>query len=60
MAKRKRKEYGFGDTPHFRQMNRGVDKMFGKKPDDPDQSHWIIVIIIFLALGFILASLKKH
>ena len=46
------------NTPYYRQMNREVDKMFGKGPDDPHKSHWIFIIIIFLVLGFIIAALK--
>ena len=45
-------------TPHYRQMNRNVDKMFGKGPNDPDQSHWIFIIIIFVILGFVIAAIK--
>ncbi len=59
MARRKR-DYAPWDSPYYRQMNRGVDKMFGKKPDDPDQSHWILVFIIFIIVGFIMAALKHE
>lgn len=54
----KRKDYAPWDSPHYRQMNRNVDKMFGKTPNDPDQSHWIVVIIVFLVMGFIIAAIK--
>jgi hypothetical protein len=56
----KRKNYSPWNTPHYRQMNRNVDKMFGNNPDDPDKSHWIFVIIIFLVLGFVIAAIKHH
>ena len=46
------------NTPHHRQMSRNVDKMFGKKPNDPDQTHWIIITIVFIVVGFIMAAIK--
>ena len=32
--------------------------MFGKEPNDPDQSHWAIILIIFLVIGFLRAEMK--
>lgn len=55
---RRKKDYVPWDSPYYRQMNRSVDKLFGKKPDDPDQSHWIIVFIIFIVVGFLVAATK--
>ena len=54
----RKKNYAPWDTPHYRQMNRNVDKMFGKSPNDPDQSHWIFIVIIFVVLGLIIAAIK--
>ncbi len=45
-------------SKHYRQMNRNVDKMFGKSPNGPHQSHWIIIVVIFVVLGFIIAAIK--
>ena len=56
----KKKDYAPWDSPHFKQMNRGVDKLFGKEPNDPDQSHWIIAFIIFIVVGFIMAAIKNN
>jgi hypothetical protein len=54
----RKKNYAPWDSPYYRQMNRGVDKMFGKGPKDPDKSHWIIIAIVFVVLGLIIAALK--
>ena len=56
----KKKDYSPWDTPYYRQMNRGVDKIFGKRPDDPDKSHWVFIIIIFVVIGFLRAALKHN
>ncbi len=54
----RKKNYAPWDNAHYRQMNRNVDKMFGKSSNDPDQSHWIVIVIIFVVLGFIIAAIK--
>ena len=54
----RKKNYAPWDSPHYRQMNRNVDKMFGNGPNDPDKSHWIVIVIIFVVLGFIIAAIK--
>ncbi len=54
------KKYAPWESPHYSRMNRKVDRAFGKKPNDPDQSHWIFILIIALIIGFIKAALKSH
>jgi len=56
----KKKNYAPWDSPYYRQMNRNVDRLFGKKPDDPDQSHWILVIFIIIIVGFAIAASKNN
>ena len=54
----RKKNYSPWNTPYYRQMNRGVDKMFGKDPDNPNKSHWIFIAIIFVVLGLVIAAIK--